>query len=137
MLPNFLRSKAESGIYDAVKAEAAASKQRISQINDSIKLLDEQIQVAAGLSEQRDTAVIIESIPDLVPEGVELSAYYLSDNAELRIRGAARSPSMMTLFVTELQNSGLVEPPIVGEPIYREGSQIFDFEITTRLRQES
>ena len=137
VMPDFLASKAESGIYDAIKAEADASRARIAQINESVKLLDNQIKVAASLSDQRDTAVIIESIPDLVPEGVELSGYYLSDNAELRLRGAARSPAMMTLFVTELQNSGLVEPPIVGEPVYREGSPIFDFEITTRLRQGS
>jgi len=137
VLPDFLESKAESGIYDAVKAEANAARARIAEINESIKLLDDQIRVAASLSVQHDTAIIIESIPDLVPEGVELSGYYLSDNSELRIRGAARSPAMMTLFVSELQNSGLVEAPTVGEPSYREGSPIFDFEITTRLRQES
>jgi hypothetical protein len=61
----------------------------------------------------------------------------MSGESELRLRGAARSQDVVTLFAAELQNSGLVEPPTVGDPVYREGSPIFDFEITTRLRQES
>jgi Tfp pilus assembly protein PilN/Tfp pilus assembly PilM family ATPase len=137
VMPGYLSSKAESGIYDAIKAEATASQARIGQINQAVAALDGQLQSLNALSRQRGTAVIIESIPDLVPEGVELSAYYLSGESELRLRGAARSIDVVTLFASELANSGLVEPPAVGDPVYREGSPIFDFEITTRLRQES
>lgn len=137
VMPAFLSSKAESGIYDAIKAEATASQGRIAQINEAVTNLDENLLVMETLSQQRGKAVIIESIPDLVPEGVELSAYYLSGESELRVRGAARNPDVVSLFASELQNSGLVESPTVGEPIYREGSPIFDFEITTKLRRES
>ncbi len=137
VMPGFLTSKAESGIYDAIKAEATASQARIGQINETVKNLDGQLQMLGTLTRQRGTAVIIESIPDLVPEGVELSGYYLSGELELRLRGAARSTDVVTLFATELQNSGLVEAPTVGDPVYREGSPIFDFEITTKLRLES
>ena len=137
VMPAFLSSKAGSGIYDAIKTEATASQGRINEINETVKNLDAQLQTAETLSRQRGKAVIIESIPDLVPEGIELSEYHLSEDSELRLKGAARSPDVVTLFATELQNSGLVEPPSVGEPVYREGSPIFDFEITTRLRQES
>ena len=137
VMPAFLTSKAESGIFDAVEAEANAARARIGEINETVTALDGQLQTVTTLSRQRGTAIIIESIPDLVPEGVELSGYYMSGESELRLRGAARSPNVVTLFATELQNSGLVESPTVGDPVYREGSPIFDFEITTTLRQES
>lgn len=137
VLPDFLSSKAESGIYDAIKAEATASQARIGEIRETVKALDGQLQKLETLSRQRGRAIIIESIPDLVPDGVELSAYYVSHESELRIRGAARSPDALQLFANELQNSGLVEPPNVGQPVYREGSPVFDFEIITTLRQES
>lgn len=137
VMPDFLSSKAESGIYDAIKAEATASQARIGQIRETVKVLDGQLQKMETLSHQRGRAIIIESIPDLVPDGVELSAYYVSHESELRIQGAARSPDALQLFASELQNSGLVDPPSVGQPAYREGSPIFDFEIITTLRQES
>ena len=53
----------------------------------------------------------------------------------LRPTGAAKNPEVVKIFVSELVNSGLVEQPTLADPVYREGSPIFDFEITTKLRQ--
>ncbi len=53
------------------------------------------------------------------------------------LRGAAGSPDVVQLFVSELQNSGLVEQPALSEPILRESGSIYDFEIITKLRQEN
>ena len=66
-----------------------------------------------------------------------MSGYFLTNGIELRVTGAATTPDVVQLFVSELQNSGLVEQPAVSEPVLREGSSIYDFEITTTLRQES
>jgi hypothetical protein len=67
---------------------------------------------------------------------MELSGYHLSEDVMLRLTGAAKNPEVVKIFVSELVNSGLVEQPTVADPVYREGSPIFDFEITTKLRQE-
>jgi len=136
VLPAFLSSESESRVYDSIRAEATAAQGNIKQINDAVALLDTQLQTVDRLLSQRGKALIIESLPDLVPEGMELSGYHLSEDVMLRLTGAAKNPEVVKIFVSELVNSGLVEQPTVGEPVYREGSPIFDFEITTKLRQE-
>ena len=120
----------------SIRAEATAAQGNIKQINDAVAQLDTQLQTVDKLLSQRGKALIIESLPDLVPEGMELSGYHLSEDVMLRLTGAAKNPEVVKIFVSELVNSGLVEQPTVADPVYREGSPIFDFEITTKLRQE-
>ena len=136
VLPAFLESQSKSRGFESIKAEAEASQARIGQINESVTQLDAALQTLTTVSRQRGKAQIIDTLPDLVPEGVELSGYFLANGTELRLTGAATTPDVVQLFVSELQNSGLVEQPAVSEPALREGSSIYDFEITTTLRQE-
>jgi len=137
VLPGFLQSQSESRGFDSIKAEAEASQARIGQINQTVKQLDATLDTLTTVSRQRGKAQIIDTLPDLVPEGVELSGYFLANGTELRVTGAAITPDVVRLFVSELQNSGLVEQPTFSEPVLREGSAIYDFEITTTLRRES
>ncbi len=137
VLPSYLQSQSESRGFDSIKAEADASQTRIQQINDTVAKLDTELQNVNLVSAPRGKAYIIDTIPDLVPEGVELSGYYLTESVNLRLTGAAVNPDVVQLFVTELQNSGLVDQPTANEPLPRETSPYFDFEITARLRQES
>ena len=137
VMPSYLQSQSESRGFDNIKAEADASQTRIQQINDTVAKLDAELQNANLVSASRGKAFIIDTIPDLVPEGVELSGYYLTESVNLRLTGAAVNPDVVQLFVTELQNSGLVDQPTANEPLPREASPYFDFEITARLRQES
>ena len=137
VLPAFLQSQSESRGFEGIKAEAEASQARIGQINETVTQLDAALQTLTTVSRQRGKAQIIDTLPDLVPEGVELSGYFLANGTELRLTGAATTPDVVQLFVSELQNSGLVEQPAVSEPVLREGGSIYDFEITTTLRQES
>ena len=69
------------------------------------------------VSTQRGKAMIMDTLPDLVPEGVELSSYTLSEGNQLTLTGAATNPSVVQLFVSELANSGLVDAPTPDEPI--------------------
>jgi len=137
VIPAFMQSQADSRGFEGVKAEAEESRARIAQINETITQLDTTLQTLDTVARQRGKAQIIDTIPDLVPDGVELSGYYLSNGTELRLTGAATAPDVIQLFVSELQNSGLVEPPDAIEPVLREGSAVYEFEITTTVRQES
>ena len=137
VMPAFLQSQADSRGFEGIKAEAEASQARIGQINEAVTLLDTTIETLNAVSRQRGKAYIIETLPDLVPEGVEMSSYLLNNETELLLRGAANSPAVVQLFVSELQNSGLVEQPALSEPVLREGSSVYEFEISTKLRQEN
>ena len=66
-----------------------------------------------------------------------MSDYLLTNETDLLLKGAANSPDVVQLFVSELQNSGLVEQPALSEPVLREGASVYEFEIATKLRQEN
>ena len=66
-----------------------------------------------------------------------MSSYRLTNETELFLSGAANSPDVVQLFVSELQNSGLVEQPALSEPTLREGQSVYEFELSTTLRQEN
>ena len=53
------------------------------------------------------------------------------------LTGAVTNPSVVQLFVSELNNSGLVDTPASNDPVLRETGNIYDFQITATLRQES
>ena len=135
--PAFLESQAASRGFEGIKAEAEAAQSQIGQFNEVVTQLDATLETLNVVSRQRGKAYIIETLPDLVPEGMELSDYLLTNDVDLTLRGAAGSPDVVQLFVSELQNSGLVEQPALSEPILREGGSVYDFEITTKLRQEN
>ena len=135
VLPSFLSSASpESRVYDPSKLKP---RRRRGTSNRSMTPLR-----CSTHSFRRSTAQPTRQgadhrvLPDLVPEGMELSGFHLSEDVMPRLTGAAKNPEVVKLFVSELVNSGLVEQPTVADPVYREGSPIFDFEITTKLRQE-
>ena len=136
VLPNFLESQAGSRGYENVKLEAAASQQRIASLTNRVAELDEDLSRLQKISSQRGKTIALNTIPDLVPEGVELSSYKLSDNTTLTLRGAAVDQDALLLFMTELMNSGLMEGPTTSQPAPRQDSTFLDFEITGLLQQE-
>ena len=137
VLPSFLKSQSESRGFDSLQAEAVAAQSRIKSINDKVGELDTELNNLNIVSTQRGKTMIMDTLPDLVPEGVELSSYTLSEGNQLTLTGAATNPSVVQLFVSELANSGLVDAPTPDEPILRETANIYDFKITATVRQES
>ena len=137
VLPSFLKSQSESRGFASIQAEAVAAQGRIKSINDAVAQLDNEFTNLNLVSTPRGKTKVMETLPDLVPEGVELSSYTLSEGNQLLLTGAATNPSVVQLFVSELNNSGLVDAPASNDPVLRETGNIYDFQITATLRQES
>jgi Tfp pilus assembly PilM family ATPase len=137
VLPAFLESQTGSRGYETIKLEAAATEQRIASLTTTLEKLDTELSSLSSLGSPRGKSIILNTLPDLVPEGVELSSYNLSDNTSITLKGSATNQDAILLFVTELMNSGLLNAPVASEPIRRENSLFLDFEITGLLSQES
>ena len=75
VLPSFLKSQSESRGFDSLQAEAVAAQSRIKSINDKVGELDTELNNLNIVSTQRGKTMIMDTLPDLVPEGVELSSY--------------------------------------------------------------
>ncbi len=137
VVPGFLESQRESRGFDAIRVEAQASQERINNISQAIQALDNELANISVAAARSGKYTIMDTLPDLVPEGVELSAYELGGGNAVTLRGTAISQDVIVLFVTELLNSGLIQGPNAGQPVPREGTSYFDFVITGTLAQES
>ena len=137
VLPPFLKSQSDSRGFEAIQTEAIAEQSRIKSINDKVGQLDTELNNLNIVATQRGKTRIMDTLPDLVPEGVELSSYVLTEGTRLVLTGAATNPSVVQLFISELSNSGLIEAPTPSEPLLRETGTLYDFQITGTLRQES
>ena len=137
VLPTFLKSQQQSRGFETIKLDAAASQQRVEILTTQVQQMDEELAQLNSIASQRGKSIILNTIPDLVPDGVELSGYDLKPDQTLTLNGAATDEDAIILFVTEILNSGLVAGATAGEPVLREDGSFYDFEITGQLQQES
>jgi len=137
VVPGFLESQRESRGFDSIRLEATSSQDRITSINEKIASLQTELANIETALARSGKFTIMNTLPDLVPEGMELSSYSLAEDNTISITGTAINQEVILLFVTELLNSGLIEGPDAGAPVAREGSGFFDFIVTGTLRQES
>lgn len=137
VVPGYFDSQRQSRGFDTIRAEAQASQDRIASITEKVQALTNELENINSASARSGKFTIMDTLPDLVPEGVELSSYQLSGGNQISMTGTAISQDVILLFVTELLNSGLIEGPNAGEPVPREGTNFFDFVVNGTLRQES
>ncbi|MDA7599792.1 PilN domain-containing protein, partial [Alphaproteobacteria bacterium] len=137
VVPGFLESQRESRGFDSIRLEATSSQDRITSIDEKIASLQTELANIETALARSGKFTIMNTLPDLVPEGMELSSYSLAEDNTISITGTAINQEVILLFVTELLNSGLIEGPDAGAPVAREGSGFFDFIVTGTLRQES
>jgi Tfp pilus assembly protein PilN len=137
VLPTFLKSQQQSRGFETIKLDAAASQQRVEILTTQVQQMDEELAQLNSIASQRGKSIILNTIPDLAPDGVELSGYDLKPEQTLTLNGAATDEDAIILFVTETLNSGLVAGATAGEPVLREDGSFYDFEITGQLQQES
>ena len=137
VVPSFFESQTNSRGFDNIRVEAQASQERINSITQKIQSLDEELNNINVAKARSGKFTMMDTLPDLVPDGVELSAYELTASNVVTLRGTAISQDVVYLFQTELINSGLIESPTANTPEAREGTPYYDFTITGTLRQES
>jgi len=137
ILPAFLESQRQSRGYEGYKLDAEASQQRLATLDARTFALDGELAQLVTISTPKPNMQFLNTIPDLVPEGVELSSYSVDDNSTVMLRGSAANQDAVLLFVTELLNSGLIFGPASSEPIRRPDGGLLDFTITGSLNEES
>lgn len=152
VMPSFLSSQADSRGYENIKFEAESSQQRIESMMQKTQALQLELANLEDVGSAQGKSTILNTIPDLIPDGVELSAYSVSQpvpseeeaapensftGSVVTLKGSARNPQAVIQFVTELLNSGLIVGANASEPVLREDGTFFDFEITGQLQQGS
>ena len=135
-VPPFLQSQIESRGVDPIRSEANNINIQLESVNSQLQALDGQITVIKSVQQRRGRILLTETLPDLVPSGVELDSFQIQNDTELLITGTGRDKENINLFMSELTTSGLVESPDVSTG-YDEINDLHQFELTGIVRRQN
>jgi hypothetical protein len=134
VVPAFTDSQTKSRNIESIREQAQNVQNRLNGVRQQTTNLDIELTQLALAKQPRGKALILDKLPDLVPEGAELSTYSIQNNTTLAISGSAISEEVIFLFVSELVNTDLVDNP-QAIPTARDDGY-FDFILNGTLRQE-
>lgn len=135
-VPPFLQSQIESRGVEPIRSEANNINIQLESAKNQLNALDGEIAAIKDVQQRRGRVLLTETLPDLVPSGVELDSFSVQNNTELLITGSGRETENINLFLTELTNSGLVEAPAVTTA-YDETINLVTFELTGIVRRQN
>ena len=135
-VPPFLQSQIESRGVDPIRSEANNINIQLESANNQLQQLETQIASIKDVQQRRGRVLLTETLPDLVPSGVELDSFSVQNDTELLITGTGRERENINLFMSELTTSGLVEAPDVSTGL-EEASGLFVFELTGTVRRQN
>ena len=107
VLPQFLESQAGSRGFEAISQDAESTKVQLESISQQVTNLDQELTALSAILQARGRVQFMDTLPDLVPDGVELDSMDIQGDTTLLIAGSARSEEAIKLFESELSNSGL------------------------------
>ena len=137
VLPQYLESQAGSRGFEAIAQDAESTQLQLQSITNEVQSLDQEIAALSGELRVRGRVQFMDTLPDLVPDGVELNRMAIDTHTNLSIQGSARSEEAIKLFESELTNSGLANNTVVETIGPNDGITYYSFTLTaTILREE-
>ena len=107
VLPKYLESQAGSRGFEAISQDAKSTQSQLESISQQVTNLDQELSALTATLKARGRVQFMDTLPDLVPDGVELDSMSVQNDTTLSISGSARSEEAIKLFESELSNSGL------------------------------
>ena len=108
VLPKFLESQVGSRGYDSIAQDAQSTKTQLESISAEVANLDNELAALSAELRSRGRVQFMDTLPDLVPDGVELDSMQIVNSTTLTIKGSALNEDAIKLLDLELANSGLV-----------------------------
>ena len=135
-IPPFLQSQIESRGVNPIRSEANNINIQLESANNQLQALDGEIAAIKSVQQKRGRILLTETLPDLVPSGVELDSFSVENDIELSITGTGREKENINLFMSELTTSGLVEAPEVTTE-YDEVTSLHRFNLLGIVRRQN
>ena len=136
VLPQYLESQAGSRGYDAIAADAQATQAQLQSVNNQVQNLDSELAALSTELRPRGRVQFMDTLPDLVPDGVELDTLQVVNATTVTMTGSGRTQEAINLFVTELSNSGLANNPQVNLTPPNDGQTYFGFTLSAVIIRE-
>ena len=84
----------------------------------------------------RGRVQFMDTLPDLVPDGVELDSMEITSGTTLSITGSARTEEAIKLFESELANSGLANNAQIETRSPNDELDYYAFTLTATILRE-
>ncbi|MGC6516798.1 MAG: PilN domain-containing protein [Candidatus Puniceispirillaceae bacterium] len=107
VLPQYLESQVGSRGFESIAQDAQSTQAQLQSISTEVQSLDQELAALNGELRARGRVQFMDTLPDLVPDGVELDTMNIQNHTTLTITGSARSEEAIKLLESELANSGL------------------------------
>ena len=136
VLPQYLESQAGSRGFEAIAQDAQSTKIQLESISNEVQGLDQEIAALSGEVSVRGRVQFMDTLPDLVPDGVELDSMAVESGKNLTIAGSARTEEALKLFESELANSGLANNTVIELTSPNDENDFYGFTLTASILRE-
>lgn len=136
VLPQFLESQAGSRGFEAVAQDAQSTQTQLQSITNEVQSLDQELTALSQELQARGRVQFMDTLPDLVPDGVELDSMSVQGNTVLTVAGSARSEEAIKLLESELANSGLVGNMVFDTRSPNDEINYYTFTLTATILRE-
>lgn len=109
VLPQFFESQRVSRDFENLKTESETIKARLDGATNSLKEAGRNIDLMRTVRNPSGKTYLLETLPDLMPDGAELASMTVVDSNVIEITGYAQSDKVIFFFQNELAASGLID----------------------------
>ena len=109
VVPQFWESQRVSRDFENLQVEAETIKSRLEGATAALKEAGKNIKLMETVRNPSGKTYLLETLPDLMPDGAELSEMKVFESSKIEIKGYASSDRALYFFQNELELSGLVK----------------------------
>ncbi|MGC6529452.1 MAG: PilN domain-containing protein [Candidatus Puniceispirillaceae bacterium] len=136
VLPKYLESQVGSRGFEAIAADAESIQTQLQSITTQVQNLDTELAALSAEFAPRGRVQFMDTLPDLVPDGVELDKMQVANGINLTLEGSARSEEAIKLFESELANSGLASNAQISTSPPNDGKEYYSFTMTAQITRQ-
>ena len=136
VLPKYLESQVGSRGFEAIAADAESIQTQLQSITTQVQNLDTELAALSAEFAPRGRVQFMDTLPDLVPDGVELDKMQVANGINLTLEGSARSEEAIKLFESELANSGLASNAQISTSPPNDGKEYYSFTMTAQISRQ-
>ena len=109
VIPQFIESQRVSRDFENIRDDAERIKIQLEGATAALKEAGKNIDRMRRIRNPSGKTFLMETLPDLMPEGAELARMTISESNNIEIAGYARNSKAIFFFQNELTASGLIE----------------------------
>ena len=108
VLPQFLESQRVGRDFENLRAEAETITVRLEGATNGLKEAGRNIDLMRTVRNPSGKTYLLETLPDLMPDGAELASMSVVNSNVIEITGFAQSDKVIFFFQNEIAASGLI-----------------------------